>query len=163
MRPRRLGQKCALATIVEARGSIPSCESAKLLVREDGSMAGTIGGGCAEAEVWIAAREVLEDGQPKRLSFNLGGDAAYDNGLICFGAGLGNRCRIHSPNSEPGGISHRLWPQKSEGQPPAQSLSKLVEEHRGAERGERAHSRLRVAELAIPGGCLLENREACSE
>jgi xanthine dehydrogenase accessory factor len=85
VRLRRLGQKCALATIVEVRGSIPSYESAKLLVREDGSMTGTIGGGCVEAEVWNAAREVLETEKPKRLSFNLGQDAAYDNGLICGG------------------------------------------------------------------------------
>jgi xanthine dehydrogenase accessory factor len=85
VRLRRLGQKCALATIVEVRGSIPSYESAKLLVREDGSIAGTIGGGCVEAEVWTAAREVLETEKPKRLSFNLGQDAAYDNGLICGG------------------------------------------------------------------------------
>ena len=42
VRLRSLGQKCALATIVDVRGSIPSYESAKLLVREDGSMAGTI-------------------------------------------------------------------------------------------------------------------------
>ncbi|HUI57571.1 MAG TPA: XdhC/CoxI family protein [Bryobacteraceae bacterium] len=85
VRLRRLGQRCALATIVDVRGSIPSYESAKLLVREDGSMAGTIGGGCVEAEVWNAAREVLETEKPKRLSFNLGQDAAYDNGLICGG------------------------------------------------------------------------------
>jgi xanthine dehydrogenase accessory factor len=85
VRLRKLGQKCALATIVEVRGSIPSYESAKLLVREDGSMAGTIGGGCVEAEVWNAAREVLETEKPRRLQFNLGQDAAYDNGLICGG------------------------------------------------------------------------------
>ena len=63
VRLRRLGQKCALATIVQVRGSIPSYESAKLLVREDGSMIGTIGGGCVEAEVWNAAREVMRDGK----------------------------------------------------------------------------------------------------
>src|SRR3954465_12489762 len=85
VRLRQLGQKCALATIVEVRGSIPSYESAKLLVREDGSMAGTIGGGCVEAEVWNAAREVIETEKPKHLTFNLGQDAAYDNGLICGG------------------------------------------------------------------------------
>jgi xanthine dehydrogenase accessory factor len=85
VRLRRLGQKCALATIVEVRGSIPSYQTAKLLVREDGSIAGTIGGGCVEAEVWNAAREVMETGQPRRLSFNLGQDAAHDNGLICGG------------------------------------------------------------------------------
>jgi len=85
VRLRRLGQKSALATIVDVRGSIPSYQSAKLLIREDGSMVGTIGGGCVEAEVWNAAREVLETEKPRRLSFNLGQDAAYDNGLICGG------------------------------------------------------------------------------
>src|SRR5437764_816797 len=85
VRLRNLGQKCALATIVEVRGSIPSYESAKLLVREDGSMTGTIGGGCVEAEVWNAAREVIATEKPKHLTFNLGQDAAYDNGLICGG------------------------------------------------------------------------------
>jgi xanthine dehydrogenase accessory factor len=85
IRLRKLGQKCAIATIVQVRGSIPSFESAKLLVREDGSMIGTIGGGCVEAEVWNAAREVLETEKSKHLSFNLGQDAAYDNGLICGG------------------------------------------------------------------------------
>jgi hypothetical protein len=85
VRLRKLGHKCALATIVHARGSIPSYESAKLLVRDDGSMLGTIGGGCVEAEVWNAAREVLETEKPRRLSFTLGQEAAYDNGLICGG------------------------------------------------------------------------------
>ncbi|MEZ5352024.1 MAG: XdhC/CoxI family protein [Bryobacteraceae bacterium] len=82
---RKKGQKCALATIVEVNGSIPSYESAKILVREDGSMIGTIGGGCVEAEVWTAAREVIEKEQPRHLTFSLGQDAAYDNGLICGG------------------------------------------------------------------------------
>jgi xanthine dehydrogenase accessory factor len=85
VRLRNLGQKCAIATIVDVRGSIPSYESAKILVREDGSMIGTIGGGCVEAEVWNAAREVIESEKPKHLNFNLGQDAAYDNGLICGG------------------------------------------------------------------------------
>jgi xanthine dehydrogenase accessory factor len=82
---RRSGQKAALATIVEVEGSIPSFRSAKLLVREDGSMVGTIGGGCTEAEVWNAAREVIETEKPRMLSFNLSQDAAYDTGLICGG------------------------------------------------------------------------------
>jgi xanthine dehydrogenase accessory factor len=85
VRLRRIGQKSALATIVQVRGSIPSFESAKLLVREDGSMLGTIGGGCVEAEVWNAAREVIETEKPRHLHFSLGQDAAYDNGLICGG------------------------------------------------------------------------------
>src|SRR5579872_1371296 len=85
VRLRRLGQKCALATIVQVNGSIPSYESAKLLIREDGSMLGTVGGGCVEAEVWNAAREVIQTEKPRNMSFSLGQDAAYDNGLICGG------------------------------------------------------------------------------
>jgi len=85
VRLRGLGQKCALATIVEVNGSIPSFQTAKLLVREDGSLVGTIGGGCVEAEVWNAAREVMQTGKARTMSFTLGQDAAYDNGLICGG------------------------------------------------------------------------------
>jgi xanthine dehydrogenase accessory factor len=85
VRLRSLGQKCALATIVEVNGSIPSFQAAKLLVREDGSLVGTIGGGCVEAEVWNAAREVMQTGKARNMSFTLGQDAAYDNGLICGG------------------------------------------------------------------------------
>jgi xanthine dehydrogenase accessory factor len=85
VRLRKLGQKCAVATIVQVNGSTPSFESAKILVREDGSFMGTVGGGCVEAEVWNAAREVIETEKPRHLSFSLGQDAAYDEGLICGG------------------------------------------------------------------------------
>ncbi len=85
VRLRRAGRRAALATIVKVNGSIPSYPSAKMLVRDDGTIAGTIGGGCVEAEVWQAAREVMETGRPRSLSFSLAEDAAYDNGLICGG------------------------------------------------------------------------------
>lgn len=85
VRLRREGRKCALATIVEVQGSIPSYQSAKMLVRDDGSIVGTIGGGCVEAEVWNAAREVMETGKPRYLQFTLNQDLAYENGLICGG------------------------------------------------------------------------------
>jgi xanthine dehydrogenase accessory factor len=85
VRLRKLGQKCAVATIVQVNGSIPSFESAKILVREDGSFLGTVGGGCVEAEVWNAAREVMQEERPRQMNFSLGQDAAYDNGLICGG------------------------------------------------------------------------------
>src|SRR3990172_6296814 len=84
-RLRKAGIKAALATIVNVRGSIPSYESAKLLVREDGSIFGTVGGGCVEAEVWAAAREVMQQEKPRKLTFNLNQDPAYDTGLLCGG------------------------------------------------------------------------------
>jgi xanthine dehydrogenase accessory factor len=85
VRLRREGQRGALATIVHTDGSIPSYESSRMLVREDGSIAGTIGGGCVEAEVWAAAKEVMRAESPRKMIFNLNHEADYDNGLICGG------------------------------------------------------------------------------
>jgi xanthine dehydrogenase accessory factor len=82
---RRDGRRGALATIINVRGSIPSFETAKMLVRDDGTIAGTIGGGCVEAEVWQAAKEVIADEKPRSLSFNLNNNPKYDSGLVCGG------------------------------------------------------------------------------
>jgi len=82
---RRAGQRAALATIVHTNGSIPSYESSRMLVREDGSISGTIGGGCVEAEVWAAAKDVMQKESPRKMIFNLNNEASYDNGLICGG------------------------------------------------------------------------------
>ena len=81
----RAGRKGAVATIVNVRGSIPSFKSAKMLVRDDGSIAGTVGGGCVEAEVWQAARDVIASEKPCSLSFDLNQDPKYDTGLVCGG------------------------------------------------------------------------------
>ena len=85
VRMRREGRRGALATIVHTNGSIPSYESSRMLVREDGSIAGTIGGGCVEADVWAAAKEVIALEMPRKMTFNLNNEAAYDSGLICGG------------------------------------------------------------------------------
>jgi xanthine dehydrogenase accessory factor len=82
---RRAGERGALATIVHTNGSIPSYESSRMLVRDDGSIVGTIGGGCVEAEVWAAAKEVMHKEAPRKMVFNLNNEATYDNGLICGG------------------------------------------------------------------------------
>jgi xanthine dehydrogenase accessory factor len=82
---RRQGRRGAVATITNVRGSIPSFQTAKMLVRDDGSIAGTIGGGCVEAEVWQAAREVMEEEKTRTLTFNLNNNPKYDTGLVCGG------------------------------------------------------------------------------
>ncbi len=82
---RREGRRGAVATIVNVRGSIPSFKTAKMLVRDDGSIVGTIGGGCVEADVWQAARQVMEEEKPRTLTFNLNQDPKYDTGLVCGG------------------------------------------------------------------------------
>ena len=85
VRLRAEGRRGAVATIVNVRGSSPSFRSAKMLVRDDGTIVGTIGGGCVEAEVWQAAREVMEREQPRTLTFDLNQDPRYDTGLVCGG------------------------------------------------------------------------------
>lgn len=85
LRLRREGKRAVMATIVHTNGSIPSFESSRMLIREDGSIMGTIGGGCVEAEVWAAAKDVLKAEAPRKMTFNLNNEASYDNGLICGG------------------------------------------------------------------------------
>ena len=85
VRMRKAGLRGALATIVHTNGSIPSYESSRMLVREDGSIVGTIGGGCVEADVWAAAKEVMVKESPRKMTFQLNNEASYDNGLICGG------------------------------------------------------------------------------
>jgi xanthine dehydrogenase accessory factor len=83
---RKDGRKAALATIIEVQGSIPSYESSKILVRDDGSIVGTVGGGCVEGEVWTVAQDVMREEKPRRLHFNLNNNPEYDEGLICGGS-----------------------------------------------------------------------------
>ncbi len=82
---RRQGKKAALATIVRIRGSVPSFQTAKMLVREDGSTLGSVGGGCVEAEVWAAAGEAIKEEKSRVMSFDLTNDSMADSGLICGG------------------------------------------------------------------------------
>ena len=79
------GHRGALATVIGASGSTPGKESAKMLVREDGSTVGTIGGGCTEADVWALAREAIEKDCPIRKSFELSPKTAGEEGLACGG------------------------------------------------------------------------------
>jgi xanthine dehydrogenase accessory factor len=80
------GRRGALATIVNVRGSIPSVMAAKMLVRDDGSIAGTVGGGCVESDVRKGAMDVMRDGKPKTFNFNLDQQPDDDNGVVCGGS-----------------------------------------------------------------------------
>jgi xanthine dehydrogenase accessory factor len=83
---RRQGLRAALATVVVRRGSTPRRDAAKMLIFEDGRQAGTIGGGCAEAEVCREALAAIRSGKPRILKFDLTGDDAEDGGMICGGS-----------------------------------------------------------------------------
>jgi xanthine dehydrogenase accessory factor len=77
---------CVYCAVVETRGSTPQKAGAAMLVYPDGSQAGTLGGGCVEAEVKRRALVGLNDtGRPEVLSFCLDDDYGWDDGLICGG------------------------------------------------------------------------------
>jgi xanthine/CO dehydrogenase XdhC/CoxF family maturation factor len=65
------GKPVAVATVATTRGSTPRKAGAKMVIREDGSFAGTVGGGCGEAEVWQEAMETLQDGKPRMVIVDL--------------------------------------------------------------------------------------------
>ncbi len=82
----RRDERGVLCTIVAARGSVPAGVGARMLVRDDGTFAGTVGGGCLEHDVWGVARRVLDDGVTRRLTIDLTEYEAMEQGLACGGS-----------------------------------------------------------------------------
>jgi len=77
---------CVYCAVVETRGSTPQKAGAAMLIYPDGTQAGTLGGGCVEAEVKRRALLGLNDtGKPEVLTFCLDDDYGWDDGLICGG------------------------------------------------------------------------------
>ena len=86
LRARR--EPAALATITRVRGSTYRRAGARLLIRQDGTTIGSISGGCLEGDVVEAAREVMQTGRPRMLTYDLTADddAVWGLGLGCNGA-----------------------------------------------------------------------------
>jgi xanthine dehydrogenase accessory factor len=85
IRLKRLGRSLAIATIVECRGSSPQKQGAKMLVRDDGSSMGTLGGGCLEADVVQGALMCIRNKEPMTMPFEL---TEREGGLVCGGTVL---------------------------------------------------------------------------
>ena len=79
------GERVVVATVAHTRGSTPQRRGAKMLFFEGGGVAGTVGGGCVEAEVWAEAREALRTGRPALHRFSLTADEASEEGMVCGG------------------------------------------------------------------------------
>ena len=79
------GAQAAMATVVKARGSTPQQVGAKMVIFDDGSFIGTVGGGCVEADIWAEAREVLRTGTTGIHHFNLNDEYADAEGMVCGG------------------------------------------------------------------------------
>ena len=85
VRLRRLGEPAALATIIRRTGSTPRKDAAKMLIRQDGTSIGSIGGGCVEAQVWQTASEVMKTSRAQVLEYQMTDDDLEEDGLVCGG------------------------------------------------------------------------------
>ncbi|MGQ9370946.1 XdhC family protein [Azospirillum sp. A39] len=79
------GRKVALATVVETWGSSPRPVGSQLAVDEAGAMVGSVSGGCIEGAVVHEARAVMENGEPRLLTFGVSNEQAWEVGLACGG------------------------------------------------------------------------------
>jgi len=79
------GERVVVATVAHTRGSTPQRRGAKMLFFQNGEVAGTVGGGCIEAEVWAGAREAMRNGKSELKHFSLTADAASEEGMVCGG------------------------------------------------------------------------------
>ncbi len=82
---RKAGGDAALATITVASGSTPRRIGSKMLIRSDGSIVGTVGGGGLEAQVLKEAMKVIKGGAPRLLHFDPTGKEVAEEGMICGG------------------------------------------------------------------------------
>ncbi|MGI9297580.1 MAG: XdhC family protein [Gammaproteobacteria bacterium] len=80
------GAKVAVAVVVRAWNSAPRPPGSRMVVREDGHVAGSVSGGCVEKEVIFAARESIRADAPRLLSFGIADETAWRAGLTCGGA-----------------------------------------------------------------------------
>ncbi|MEW5849511.1 MAG: xanthine dehydrogenase accessory protein XdhC [Myxococcota bacterium] len=77
----RSGGRGVLVTVVDARGSTPRKAGARMLVLEDGTAEGTVGGGAVEHQAMQSAKEVLKAGEPRFVEVHLG----QELGMCCGG------------------------------------------------------------------------------
>jgi xanthine/CO dehydrogenase XdhC/CoxF family maturation factor len=82
---REAGEKVVVATVVATRRSAPRPVGTSFAVSETGKMCGSVSGGCVESDVYENAREVLETGEPKLLSYGIADEEAWSVGLPCGG------------------------------------------------------------------------------
>jgi len=79
------GKQAAVAIVVKKQGSAMRPVGAKLAICEDGSMQGSVSGGCVESAVIEEAQACMHSGQPRLLHYGVSDDTAWSVGLMCGG------------------------------------------------------------------------------
>jgi len=81
----RSGRTAGLATVVRTIRSAPRAPGAAMVVAPDGSVTGSVSGGCVEAAVYELANEVVRTGRPTLQRYGISADDAFAVGLTCGG------------------------------------------------------------------------------
>jgi len=79
------GERVVMSTVARRRGSTPQQRGAKMLFFQNGEVAGTVGGGCIEAEVWAEAKTAMRSSESRLHHFSLTADEASEEGMVCGG------------------------------------------------------------------------------
>jgi xanthine dehydrogenase accessory factor len=78
------GERAVLATVISSRGSVPRKAGTKMIIRGDGNLVGSIGGGNVEQAVQEKALAVMKSGEPQMMHFDLTG-SGEEAWMICGG------------------------------------------------------------------------------
>ena len=82
---RERGERFAVATVVATRMSAPRPVGSKFAVSESGEICGSVSGGCVESDIAEQAKDVIEQGKPRLLTYGVSDDDALGVGLPCGG------------------------------------------------------------------------------
>ncbi|MPZ14796.1 MAG: XshC-Cox1 family protein [Chloroflexi bacterium] len=80
------GRGTAVATVVSTSGSTPRQPGAKLIVSQDRELAGSVSGGCVEADVALHALEVMQERRPRLVQYGISDEMGITVGLACGGS-----------------------------------------------------------------------------
>jgi xanthine dehydrogenase accessory factor len=81
----RAGQPVGLGTVVGTWKSSPRSPGAAMLVGPDGTVVGSVSGGCVEGAVYELAEATRESGEPVLQRYGVSDDDAFAVGLTCGG------------------------------------------------------------------------------
>ena len=82
---RLAGRRALMAPVVRTWGSSPRPIGSIMALCEDGSVVGSVSGGCIEGAVVKEAIAAIADGKPRLLDFGVTDEQAWDVGLACGG------------------------------------------------------------------------------
>ena len=81
-------ERKAIVTVTSTKGSTPRGAGAKMIVWSEGRTLGSIGGGCSEGEIIVAARDLIDEekeGAFITMEVDMTGDVAEEEGMVCGG------------------------------------------------------------------------------